>query len=228
MRRTLLIFFFFFFIESTELTWNSVESSESNRFKAKSRYKLYLVSDSSRPMSRWIQLDRVIPDSTDFFNPDLQIVKRLGPSHCYHTTTIGGRKVTIGGMRVALLVSNHRCGTGSAPKMKNLHSSNGGFRVSKWFFNCVSSFVDFSLFKGFWKGHELVSNFHRFVFFKLVRESQIHRYFLLQRNLWFLWKFWFLLWWEMRGNLLFFFIESTELTWNISWVIWVQPIQGWV
>ena len=47
-----------------------------------------------------------------------------------------------------------------------------------------------------------------------VRESQIHRCFLLQRNLLFLWKFWFLLWWERRGNL--------SIGFFFYWVNWVN------
>ena len=38
-----------------------------------------------------------------------------------------------------------------------------------------------------------------------VRESQIHGCFLLQRNIWFLWKYWFLLWWESLNWFFFFF-----------------------
>ena len=47
-----------------------IELPESNRFKVESRYKLYLVLDSSRSTSRRIRLGRVVLDSADFLNPD--------------------------------------------------------------------------------------------------------------------------------------------------------------
>ncbi|RVW98258.1 putative germin-like protein 2-2 [Vitis vinifera] len=34
---------------------------------------MYLVSDSSRSASRRIRLDRVVPDSADILNPDLNV-----------------------------------------------------------------------------------------------------------------------------------------------------------
>ena len=55
-----------------------------------------------------------------------------------------------------------------------------------------------------------------------VCESQIHECFLLHRNIWFLWKSWFLLWWESLNWFFFIFLFFYFLFYFLNRVSWVN------